>query len=123
MGINVSTTMGFENRDFLQNSAKNILQKGGADEKRANEIVKQVVYTSQEINSDDLFALKSSTQITLSNSLKETLKYLQTHAKDKRKKEYILGELWETISDKDTTYQGELEDVVVDFNEPNIFAA
>ena len=123
MGINVSTTMGFENRYFLQNSVKNILLKNGANEDISNEIIKQVEYTRPETSSDNLFVLKSSTQITMSNSLKETLKYLQAHANDKRTKEYILGELWETISDSKNTYNGELEDFIIDFNEPNIFAA
>ena len=123
MGINVSTSMGFENREFLQNSAKNILQKSGADENTSKEVLKQVEYTKPDIGSDSLFVLKSSTQITMSNSLKETLKYLQAHANDKRKKKYILGELWETISDSETPYSGDFEDFVVDLNEPNIFAA
>ena len=67
--------------------------------------------------------IKASAQVTLNNSLKETLNYLKAHANDKRKKEYILGDLWQNLSENEDTYQGELVDFVIDTSLKNIFAA
>lgn len=123
MGINVSTSMGFENRQFLQNAAKEILQKNGAESDKALEIVQKAVFAGSDfVSSTELNTLKVSTQITLNNSLKETLKYLKAHANDKRKK-YVLGELWEQIDENTDNYNGELVDFEVDTNLKNIFAA
>ncbi len=123
MGINVSTSMGFENREFLKNTAKNILQKKGADKNSAEEIVNNALFEKNEISSSSLSVLKASAQVTLNNSLKETLNYLKAHANDKRKKEYILGDLWQNLSENEDTYQGELVDFVIDTSLKNIFAA
>jgi len=120
MGINVSTSMGFENRDFLRRSAKQILQKGGADEKTAEAIINTNIADYDNLTESNIY--KASAQITLNKSLKETLKYLQAHANDKRKK-YVLGELWEKLEEQSSIYQGELVDFEVDFNLKNIFAA
>ena len=120
MGINVSTSMSFENRDFLRRSAKQILQKGGADEKTAEAIINTKIADYDNLTESNVY--KASAQITLNKSLKETLKYLQAHANDKRKK-YVLGELWEKLEEQSSTYQGELVDFEVDFNLKNIFAA
>ncbi len=122
MGINVSTSMGFENREFLKNAAKDILQKKGLDSKSAEKTAQQVRYEFVE-DSLGSTVLKASTQVTLNKSLSETLNYLKAHAKDKRKKEYILGELWQALPDSNTKYQGELVDLVIDYNSKNIFAA
>lgn len=122
MGINVSTSMGFENREFLRNTAKNILQKSGAEIHTAEEVVKNVVFDNEN-SSAGLSVLKASTQVTLNKSLKETLNYLKSHANDKRKKEYVLGDLWQTLTDNNDSYNGELVDFVVDANLKNIFAA
>ena len=124
MSINVSTSMGFENREFLRNTAKQILQKGGTSPEKAFEIAQKAVFASSDfLSSTELNALKASTQITLNKSLKETLKYLHAHANDKRKK-YILGELWEKFEKKEEdNYQGELIDFELDYNLTNIFAA
>ena len=124
MSINISTKMGFENREFLKNTAKEILQKSGADNEKSNELAQKTILGSVLENSSNLSILKASTQITLNNSLKETLKYLQAHANDKRKK-YVLGELWEALGNFDDSNEnsGELIDFEVDYNNKNIFAA
>ena len=123
MGINVSTSMGFENRQFLQNTAKEILQKKGAEPDKAQEVIQKAVFAGSDfVSSTELNTLKASTQITLNNSLKETLKYLKGHANDKRKK-YVLGELWEQIDENTDNYNGELIDFEIDSNLKNIFAA
>ena len=121
MGISVLTSMGFENRDFLKNTAKQILQKSGADEKAADSIVKNQI-TVEYGKTAEAKIYGMSAQITLNNSLKETLRYLQAHANDRRKK-YVLGELWEKFSEQEDTYHGELVDFEVDYNLKNIFAA
>ena len=127
MGINVSTAMGFENREFLKNAAKEILQKGGAQPEKASEIAQKAVFSSDLGATSNLSVLTASTQITLNNSLRETLKYLQAHAKDKRKK-YVLGDLWEMLgeakfSGEENSYKGDLLDFEIDSNTKNIFAA
>ena len=120
MGINVSTSMGFENQNFLRNTARQILQRSGANEEASESIMKTVV--SDYGMRPETSILGSSVQITLNNSLKETLRYLNAHAKDKRKK-YVLGELWNKLEEHENLYHGELIDFEVDFNLKNIFAA
>ena len=117
MGINVSTSMGFENRDFLNNTAKRILRKSGMSLEKAESILKNSYYNRPEYD-----VYRTSAQVTLNNSLKETLKYLQSHANDKRKR-YILGELWDKLGEQQEAYQGELVDFEVDYTLKNIFAA
>ena len=121
MGINVSTSMGFENRDFLHNTAKQILKKSGANDENAESILKNANSLNYD-RSREFNIYSASAQVTLNNSLKETLKYLKAHANDRRKR-YILGELWEKFENADDTYQGELFDFEVDYNLKNIFAA
>ena len=121
MSINVSTSMGFENREFLKDNAKKILQKQGASSEQIDEITNNVRLT--DYKPIDLNILSMSSQITLSNSIKETLKYLRSHSRDKRKK-YILGELWEQFDNtKDNVLQSELINFEVDDTLENIFAA
>lgn len=124
MSINVSTSMSFENRDFLKQAAKEILQKNGASPKVASNIAQNAVFASSDfVSSTEFNAMKAATQITLNKSLKETLKYLQAHANDKRKK-YVLGELWEIFDkNEEENYNGELIDFELDDNLTNIFAA
>ena len=126
MGINVSTSMGFENKQFLRNTAKEILQKNGVEAEKASQIAQKAISANNEfISNTELNILKASTQVTLNSSLKETLKYLNAHANDKRKK-YVLGELWEQLSGsiiEGQEYKGELLDFVIDDNTQNIFAA
>jgi hypothetical protein len=120
MGINVSTAMGFENRDFLRSTAKEILQKSGADEEKAEAIVTNTIIADYERPEAKIYS--ASAMITMNNSLKETLKYLRTHAKDKRK-EHILGELWNSFNESDNSNENELIDFEVNYDLKNIFAA
>ena len=124
MNINVSTNMGFQNQDFFKNAAKEILQKKNADSEASNEFSQKTILGSVLNNSSKLSILEASTQITLNNSLKETLRYLQAHANDKRKK-YVLGELWDRFENIDNYDEkaAELLDFEIDDNAKNIFAA
>ena len=132
MGINITHTMDlfqFENKESLRNTAKNILNKNGATEETAQKIVEKTIFDSnkqiKEIYSNpQLAVIKASSQITLNNSLKETLKYLKSHANEKITKKPVLGELWDKLSNsKDSSYKGELLDFQIDDKAVNIFAA
>jgi hypothetical protein len=67
--------------------------------------------------------LRASSQITLNDSFKETLKYLKIYGNKKTKKEPVFGDLWNIISKEENDYEGELVDFVVDSSLKNIFAA
>ncbi len=125
MEFNVSTKMGFENQNYLKNQAKSILMKSGSNQQNTQKIVdlSSSLYTNSQLN-----VLKASTQISVNNTLSETLKYLRTHANKKVKKVHVLGELWSIVSTQneksdDNPYTGELFDFQIDKNAKNIFAA
>ncbi len=124
MGINITHTMNsfqFENRENLRNAAKQILNKQGASTEAMHKIVEQTVFPVQ--NSQQLI-LNMSSQVTLNNSLKETLKYLKSQANKKTVKEPVLGELWDIMNKKTIdNYTGELQDFEIDENAKNIFEA
>lgn len=133
MGLNVSTTMGFENQEQLRNAAKNILSGNGASEEKASKIVEETIFESNRkfyelYPNSQLAIIKASSQISMNGTLKETLKYLREHAYSKYSKKHILGEIWENFStitqesDIDS-YNGELVDFQIDKNVKNIFAA
>ena len=135
MGLNVSMdyTYQLDNKENLKNAAKNILNRGGASSETVQKIVEQTIFNNdralKEIYTNpQLNALKASTQITISNSLKETLKYLRTHSAQKQKKTPIFGELWNIFeanneASEENPYKGELYDFQIDKNAKNIFAA
>lgn len=127
MEINVSTSMGFENQAFLKNTAKDILQKSGAETEKAEEIVNNTIFSSKNYSTiQTLQMMGLSAQASLNSSLKETLNYLKSRANEKKKK-YIFGELWDEFiancEDAGESYQGELVDFIIDTNAKNIFAA
>lgn len=128
MGLNVSHTMNssqFENRENLRNAAKKILNKQTSSEDVMKKILDKtfsVTYTTkaQITAQDDI--LRASVQATMSESLKETMKYLKSQANKKIIKTPIFGELYKTYSEK------EFEDVETsefefDFSAKNIFVA
>ena len=130
MGLNVTHTLGsfqFENRENLRNTAKDILQKQGASNENMQRILDKTIFDSDGkiYSNSQLAVIKASTQMSLNNSLKETLKYLKNHASKKTRKEYAFGEIWNLINNEDITeeYKGELIDFEVDENITNIFAA
>ena len=124
MGINVWTSMGFENRNFQNGTAQKTEQNSAKPEEKPAQISQSVkMYVPAEGFKTDL-NIYIPVQFTDNGSLKETLKYLQAHAKDKRK-HYILGELWESLGDYEgeDDYCGELVDFEIDSEIKNIFAA
>ena len=133
MGLNVSTTMGFENREQLRDTAKNILKSSGASGETSSKIIEETIFSNTKSYTDiypnsQLAILKASTQISMNGSLKETLKYLKEHANRVPTKRPILGELWENFSEnnqssEENPYTGELVDFQIDKNLKNIFAA
>ncbi len=126
MGLNVSTSMTFENREFLRNTAKNILTGKGASQESSSRVIQNTtIFNSKELYSNaQIEALKASFLIGLNGDLKETKKYLDKHKKSEEKKKYILGELWnslENTEEKDSTK--ELYNLIIDYDSENIFAA
>lgn len=128
MQLNITQTLGsfqFENKEQLKQHAQNILTRQGASEEVAEKIISQTIFNNEKsaINSQ-LAILKASSQISLNNNLKDTLKYLKNNAHKKEPKKPILGELWNISSHDETeVYNGELSDYVVDPSRNNIFAA
>lgn len=125
MRLNITHTMNsfqFESRENLRNAAKNILNKQGATPEVTQKVLEQTIFNNSSYN-PQLAIIKASSQITLNNSLKETLKYLKSQAHKKTVKEPVLGELWNIFQNDETKYQGELVDFVIDSNKENIFAA
>ena len=135
MGLNVSAsfTYNLDNREALKNAAKNILNKGGASAEAAQQIIEKTLFNNdtalrETYINPQMSVIKASTQITLNNSLKESLKYLKEHANKKVVKEPVLGELWNIFttnneSSEKNPYKGELYDFEIDKNARNIFAA
>ena len=124
MSINITHTMNnshFESKENLKNAAKNLLNRQGASAETTHKILEQTIFTNSSYNSPQLNILNTSAQITLNNSLKETLKYLKEQANKKEVKKYVLGELWEQVERED--YQGETFDFEINFFAKNIFAA
>jgi hypothetical protein len=112
----------FENRNNLRNTAKDILNRQGATENGMKSVLNETIFSNSNSN-PQLSIIQASSQITLNNSLKETLKYLKTQANKKVAKEPVLGELWNLFDKEDLNYQGELVDFVIDNSVENIFAA
>lgn len=124
MGINITHTMNsfqsFENRENLRNAAKNILNRQTASQETVQKIVDKTVFDYNP----QLSIIKASSQISINNSLKETLKYLKNHAAKKTAKEPVLGELWNIAnSQKEENESNELYDFEIDNSIENIFAA
>ncbi len=132
MGLNVSVNYSnqYENKEQLREIAKNILNNSGANSESTKQIIEKSVFLANKTMKDlyttpQLDVLKASTQITLNNSLKETLKYLKSHSKQSLKtKTPILGELWKVIEvNKSSSENNELYNFELDKNAKNIFAA
>ncbi len=126
MSINITHTMNsfqFENRENMRNVAKNILNRQGATTEGTHKVLEQTIFGKEYYN-PQLAIIKAASQISINSNLKETLKYLKSKAVKNVKKEYVLGELWNQLSNIGESYTGELVDIVIDLSpENNIFAA
>ena len=134
MGLNVSMdyTFQLENKQNLTNTAKNILVNSGASSEATQKIIEKTIFEGdrllkQEYINPQLSILKASTQISVNNSLKETLKYLKSHA-TKTKKSPMFGDLWNILetsnqASEENPYKGELLEFEIDKKAKNIFAA
>lgn len=131
MSINITHTMNsfnFENRESLRNTAKDILSRQGASNESMQKIIDQTIFDAKQATvmsslNPQLAIIKASSQITLNNSMKETLRYLKSQSVKRAKKEPTLGELWSIVQENENDYDGELLDIVVDLQQKNIFAA
>lgn len=135
MGLNVSASLAYnlEKSDILRNNARTILNNGGASSEVTEKIIEKTLFNYNETlkevyTTPQMSVLKASTQITLNESLKETLKYLKEHARKNDNKKPVLGELWNIFetnnnASEQNPYRGELYDFEIDKNAKNIFAA
>ena len=128
MGLNITHTINnfqFENRENLRNTAKNILSKQESSKAVIEKIVDSTIFAVPDNYSNSQLAIiKASSQITLNNSMKETLKYLKSHANKKTAKEPVLGELWNLFNENEIqSYEGELMNFEIDLSLKNIFEA
>lgn len=127
MGFMVSAGYPLDNGEMLRNAAKNILNKNGTSSEATQKIIEQTLFNDANLQMKDLYTnsqlavLKASTQVSINNSLKETIKYLSNR---KVAKKHVLGELWDVLQESDEkSYNGELYDFEIDKNAKNIFAA
>ena len=135
MGLNVSASLTYnlDNSEILRSTAKNILNKSGASTEATQKIIEKTLFNNdialrESYTNPQLSVLKASTQITLNESLKETLKYLKEHANKKVAKKPVFGELWSIFTTNNEAseknpYHGELYEFEIDKNAKNIFAA
>ena len=133
MGLNITTARDlfqFENQNNLRNAAKNILNKQGASQESVQNIMDKTIFnTDNQIKevytNQQLAVLKASAQVSMNESLKETIKYLKQHASKQAPKKPVLGEIWDLTSKlkEEKPYEGELSDYEIDSSLKNIFAA
>ena len=122
MGLNVSTSMGFENRNFLRNAAREILQRSGASKEVTSKIVDTLIFDKTYLSSEQK-ALQAAAQITFSESLKNSLKNIKNKKQQKQIKAPVFGELWEKFNEKEQSDDFELLEFVIEDDAENIFAA
>lgn len=132
MELNVTQTMNsfqFESKENLQNAAKNILKKQGASEKTVQNIMDKTIFNldGHVYSKSQLAIIKASEQMSINDTLKETLKYLKNHAGLKTQKAPVFGEIWDLFNkelvNENKKYEGELADFEIDNSAKNIFAA
>lgn len=128
MGINITQAMNsyqFENREQQKNTAKQILSRQGASDENIHNMLNKTIFDYSEgkiYSNAQLAILKAASQISVNNTLKETLKYLKHHPAKKVNKEPVLGELWDMFTnEKNENY--DLADLEIDYSIKNIFAA
>lgn len=133
MGINITHTTDlfqFENKENLRNTAKDLLSRQGASQQSVQNIMDKTIFNTNNqlkevYTNQQLAVIKASAQVSMNESLKETIKYLKNHAKKQPTKEPVLGEIWNLTSKlkEDAPYEGELSDYEIDSSLKNIFAA
>lgn len=123
MGLNVSTQMSFENKDALKNAAREIFKRSNASKETTEKVVEKPIFTNTYNSQADI--LRASTQISINNSLKETLRYLKAQGHRKPKKAPVLGELWNLAnkSKEENNEYNEIFNIEIDLTQNNIFAA
>ena len=128
MNLNVSQTLTgfqFENKENLRNTAKKILNKQGATPESTQKILEQTIFFNDSTKNTQNTILLTSSQITLNNSLRESLNKLKKQNRNnKQKKEPILGELWASMDENSNIdYSNELFEYEIDSSLKNIFIA
>lgn len=122
MGLNVSTSMGFENRNFLRNAAREILQRSGASKEATSKIVDTLIFDKTYLSSEQK-ALQAAAQSAFSESLKISLKNFKNKKQQKPIKTPVFGTLWEQFSKNEQSNNFELLKFEIKEDAENIFAA
>ncbi|MBQ7126676.1 hypothetical protein IJO12_06280 [bacterium] len=126
MSIGISNANNFhqyENREYIKDVAGKILNTNGYNSNLNSIIDKSYTNTDfSNYTNAQLAIIKASTQISLNNPLKETLKYLNTKSK-KNNKQPILGELWNILSLSNEDDSDFINQIEIDFTRNNIFTA
>ena len=126
MSIGISNANNFhqyENREYIKDVAGKILNTNGYNSNLNSIIDKTYINTDfSNYTNAQLAIIKASTQISLNNPLKETLKYLNTKSK-KNNKQPILGELWNILSLSNEDDSDFINQIEIDFTRNNIFTA
>ncbi|MBQ4114964.1 hypothetical protein IJD34_06125 [bacterium] len=129
MGLSIAHTMNnsqFENKENLRNAAKNILNRQGASQKVAENMLQTVFgpVNNVPLNSG-AYNTALANQFAVDKNLKETLKYLKNQSSKKNLKTPVFGEIWETFNEdsEKSEYVGELLDFEIDNSVKNIFIA
>ena len=126
MSIGISNANNFhqyENREYIKDVAGKILNTNGYNSNLNSIIDKSYTNTDfSNYTNAQLAIIKASTQISLNNPLKETLKYLNTKSK-KNDKQPILGELWNILSLSNEDDSDFINQIEIDFTRNNIFTA
>ena len=124
MGLIITTGL-------INNTLSNFPNKQTTEQNNIQPVQNNVIQKNESFNNFNLnpqqYVLMTSTQITLNNSLKETLKYLNSHKKQTNK-EPRLGDLWKILNvdnneSEKNPYKSETIDIQIDENAKNIFAA
>ena len=124
MGLIITT--GLINNTLSNFPNKQTTEQNNTQPEQNNVIQKNESFNNSNLNPQQ-YVLMTSTQITLNNSLKETLKYLNSHKKQTNK-EPRFGDLWKILNvdnneSEKNPYKGEIIDIQIDENAKNIFAA
>ena len=133
MAVSFNYARQIENSENLRNIARRILANSGASSEATHKIIEQTIFDTARVAKElysnaQLSTLKASTQITLNNTLKETLRYIKNNSYKKNKKEIVFGELWEIFSANNQTSEenpehNELYEFQINHNAKNIFAS
>lgn len=112
---------------FYEILQKNILNNRNTTQQATQKIISKILCDSDSIIKNSFVTpqesiIKASIQISINNSLKESLKQLKTQPNKTIKKNAIFGEIFDNFSvNNQASENNPFEDYNFDFNKTNIF--